>query len=362
MNDIDSLKKYPKSQIKPYDGMSITAEIWHEAHDEHRQALQAHNLLLHGAGVVTGLEVIANDPADRHVFISPGMAIDPTGQAIILTEPVAYDFGSSVEGELFLMLGHGEREIASTNNEIRYLQSEFVIAARTSIPKRPAVELARVKLSSAGAAIKNAVDTAYPEMDELDLRFRPVINTSLRRSIRIGIYQLGTKPSADVFAGWQLLSREVSRSTRYDLVIDKLAAIPGGVSDYDLLYLAGSGAIKLDAHQVESLKAFIKSGKAVMAEALDEAAVDSLGGLVDKLGPKLKPPTKSDTILNSPYLFTSAPEGNFGSTVTIGNSLVFSSARYAYAWCGKTAKGSREEIRSSHEWGINMLQFLIAGM
>ena len=138
---------FPKKQIKPYDGMSITAAVCAEAHEEHRQTERAHNLFLHGNGIITGLEVVANDPPDKHVFISPGIAIDSGGNVIELTEPVAYDFGNTTEGTLYLLLGHGEREVGGVQKESRYLQNEFVIAARSTLPKRASVELGRITIS-----------------------------------------------------------------------------------------------------------------------------------------------------------------------------------------------------------------------
>ena len=359
MNDINALNRFPKSHIKPFDGMSITADIWREAHDEHRVALQAHDLLLHGTGIVTGLEVVANDPPDHHVFISPGMAIDQSGQAIILTEPVAYDFGSVTEGELYLMLGHGEREVGATKNDVRYIQNEFVIAARTSLPKRPAVELARVSASKGAKAIKNAAEPAYPGQDEIDLRFRSNVKTTERHLVRVGICQLGGEISKDVFSGWTYLARECRRSSLFDLIIDRIPAISGELEAFPILYLAGTGTFKLDSHQINNLKAYLKSGGAVIAEALDEASEDSFSEFFRNMAVDLKPVGKNDKILTNPNLFASTPDGHAGSQVSLAKGVVYSTARYSLAWSGKIKGGSRSDIRTAHEWGINMLDYCL---
>jgi len=359
MKDINVLNIFPKSHIKPFDGMSITADVWREAHDEHRVAMQAHDLLMHGTGIVTGLEVVANDPADHHVFISPGIAIDQTGQAIILSEPVAYDFGSVTEGELYLMLGHGEREVGASKNDVRYIQNEFVIAARTSIPKRPAVELARVRVSKGTKAIKNAVEPAYPGVDEIDLRFRSSVKTTERQLVRVGICQLGAEINKDVFSGWTYLARECSRSSPFDLIIDRIPAISGELEDFSVLYLAGTGTFKLDSHQIGNLKAYLKLGRAVIAEALDEAAEDSFSEFFRNMSLDLKPVGKNDKILTDPNLFASTPEGHAGNHVSLAKGVVYSTARYCLAWSGKIKGGSRSDIRAAHEWGINMLYYCI---
>jgi len=183
MKETGAINLFPRMQVKPFDGMSVTAEVWAQAHDEHRQALNAHNLVSHGSGILTGLEVTANDPADQYVFISPGAAVDPAGNIIVVPEAVTYDFGESSEGMLYLVLGKGEREVGGVGSDTRYLQSEFVIAARPTMPKRPAVELARLRYPedrrsyhvSAEVeripAIEALADAALPALlDQFDLR------------------------------------------------------------------------------------------------------------------------------------------------------------------------------------------------
>ena len=89
MSTEDLLKIFPDKWIKPVDGLAVTAEVWEEAHDHHRQGQRFHAILHHGSGVITGLEVMASDPPDTSVYILPGVAVDPAGQTIVLPQPVA---------------------------------------------------------------------------------------------------------------------------------------------------------------------------------------------------------------------------------------------------------------------------------
>ncbi len=76
MDNKDLLQEFPAKRIKPVDGLAVTAKVWEEAHEYHRQRQRFHAMLNHGAGVVTGLEVIASDPPDTAVYVQPGIALD----------------------------------------------------------------------------------------------------------------------------------------------------------------------------------------------------------------------------------------------------------------------------------------------
>lgn len=361
MKDNNALNLLPKLQIKPFDGMTVTAETWAQAHSEHRSKLQAHELIFHGSGIVCGLEVVANDPADQYVFISPGLAVDPAGNVIVLTEPVAFDFGNTMEGELFLVLAHGEREVAGEQSDTRYIQNEFVIAARPGMPKRPAVELARITLSARGAAVKNAVNPAHPVIDEIDTRYRAVVKVEEKETVKVGLCHLGSTVSEDVLPGWDNLAAECRRSTPYELVIDDQLPISAGLHSYSLIYLAGTGSFKVEEKKVKILMDLLSQGKAIIAEALDEAADTSFNLLFENLHVKLEPVALNNPLLKKPYCFLTAPEGNRGSQVLLAKKVVYSTAGYALAWNGKVngGSGSRSDIRSAQEWGINIIDFCL---
>jgi len=359
MEDYSGLNIFPKSHIKPYDGMSVTADVWAQAHDEHRQARRAHDLMLHGTGVVWGLNVIANDPADQYVFISPGVAIDPAGNIIVVPEQVAYDFGATVEGPLFLMLGHGEREAGGVDKDTKFIHSEFVIAARPSLPKRPSVELGRVFLSKVGQPIQNAKNASHPKDGELDLRFRVDISPRINKPISVGIVYLG-RASKDVETGWAYLAAECARSSSYKLIIDTDVSLSSDLSGYDFIYLAGEGTFKLDNAPQKTLQTYMEKGNKLFAEAIDNAAEVSFNALFEKMERKLKPISKNSDLLTMPFLFAEIPSGASGKAVLADKLVLFSNAAYSLSWCGKGSDGAtRSDIRSAHEWGINLISYLI---
>ncbi len=349
MEENTNLTMFPKTHIKPFDGMSITADSWSQAHDEHRQALRAHDLFFHGSGIVCGLEVTANDPPDQYVFINPGVAVDPAGNVIVLPETVAYDFSTSVEGSLFLVIGHGERESGGVEAEVKYTHDEYVIAARPSLPKRPAVELARIILAGPGKPIQAASDPAHPQPGELDARFRVQLESLSLKTVHIGVCFLG-KEDPVVSTGWNYLGRECLRSKFCKLIVDAGVSLTADLSGFDMICLSANGNFKADAAAVKSLHAYLESGKPILVEALDQATETPLGTLFEKLGLALQILPADDEMLTTPYLFTAPPFGQ----VSRGKQVIYSMGGCSPAWSGKSG-ASRAEIRSAHEWGMNLL-------
>jgi hypothetical protein len=355
MTDTGAINVFPKARIKPYDGMSVTADVWAQAHEEHRKMIEAHTLNLHGYGTVCGLKVTANDPPDRYVFISAGVAVDPTGRVIVLPEPVAYDFGAAVEGELFLVLGHGEREVEGVQREVRYVQNEFLVAARPSMPKRPAVELARVTLSQRGLSIRNAADPDHPGPEEIDLRFRKSIQPEIKQLATVGVAHLGEKLPG-VLAGWDYLNAAVRQSAPYQLVIDELAGL-SNLARFSLLYLASQGRFEVDVVELNELRLYLDAGKPVVLEAFDAEGGEALMRLLSQLGVSLQPAPEDSLLYRQPHLFGLPPLGPGGSQLSLGQGIVFSQGQYALAWSGKGA--ARADIRSAHEFGINLIHYCL---
>ena len=358
MKDTSALNLFPRTQVKPFDGMSITAEIWDQAHEEHRQMQRAHNLVSHGGGIITGLEVVANDPPDQYVFISPGAAVDPAGNVIVVPEPVAYDFESTAPGPLYLLLGQGERELGGVGNEAKYSQAEYVIAARTSLPKRPSVELARITLSAAGVAIQNAGDPLHPAGDALDLRYRIHAGPVQVQTIKVLVTGLETG-DADVLKGWDYLGKFSQMMQKYHIIVDGEEQLLQDLSAYDLVYLGGKGNYSLNASQTKSLTSFLEQGKTLMVEPVSDSAREACQKMLKKLDLKPVKPDGDSFLFSTPFLFAEAPVGFSGNKVEIGRNILYSTAGYARSWAGKVATGvaSRSDIRSFHEWGLNLINY-----
>ncbi len=246
------LQKYPVKRIKPVDGMAVTSEVWEEAHDYHRRSQGLHALFSHGPGLVSGLGVIASDPPDTSVFISPGIAVDPMGQVIVLPQAVAYDIGHEMEGLLYLLLSYGESRPRTENGgrgeegSPLYVHSEFSIFARTTLPANtPWVELARVRRGSRDAAFVDAQNPAMPGLNEIDLRYRREVGAPAE--VHIAVSYLGQVADKKHGLGASYLAQTLNHTGKGRVFVEDNVLIGPGIVNNTIIYLVGQGTFEMES-------------------------------------------------------------------------------------------------------------------
>ena len=378
--DNDQLQEFPTRRIKPVDGMAVTAEVWEEAHGYHRQRQRFHELLSHGAGIVSGLDVIASDPPDSAVYIQPGLAVDPQGRAIVLNEPVTYDVGHGAEGLLYVLLSYGETLPRPADpdrpDSPLYVQAEFGIEARSDWPDEPCVELARIRREGRESPIFDAQDRAHPGPNEIDLRFRRDVGAAPPELASVGIsYVGGGMKDVRHSQGMSYLARAFGRSAsdrrERRLNVDHNVALGPGLERYTLLYLVGQGSFQLDRDEMEALYAYIQGGGTVLIESCrrnvtegDPPADTSFYNLLADLGVELNELRPDHRLLTEPYLFA-APPGGFETQgtprVAVSEAVIFSTYDYGCLWQGerRTSSASRDEIRAALDWGCNIVTYAV---
>ena len=103
--------KFQLKRVNPFQGLVIDADTWRDAHNYHRDQQRLHILAFHKIGINVGLEVTANTPPDVSVNIHPGMAIDPEGNVIIVSQTQRYRIQTREKGIIYLIIQF--REIPS---------------------------------------------------------------------------------------------------------------------------------------------------------------------------------------------------------------------------------------------------------
>ncbi len=358
------LTLFPQKRIRPFDGMSVTADVWEVAHEYHRQAQQSHNLFFHGAGILAGLEVVASDPPDRLVYILPGVVVDTIGRVIVLAEPVAYDLGTEGEGLMVLSISH--REIIppagddSQGSDPRFVQDEFAITARSSAPEATAIELARVRRESRAAPVQDARDTACPGVNEIDLRYRRILRVAAEQTMSAAVVYLGKAAEKIQGRGLARLSSEVGQGGRYRLVVDDDVQLDPGVLGYSFICLVGGEKAGLSAVQVKGLQGYLERGGTLLVET-GEGNRQTFVDLAAQIGVTLAPLAGDHPLLTQPHLFSAPPSGYERDVeVLVGDGFVLSNANYGGLWNGKAKDHdpARGEIRAAMEWGENLLAYV----
>lgn len=367
MSNDNLLNNFPNKRIKPYDGMSVTADVWNLAHEYHQRVNLAHNLFFHGSGILIGLEVVASDPPDRMVFILPGVAVDSNGKVIVLSEPVAYDLGDEVEGPLYLTIIHRESSQGvkknSEGSNLSYIQDEFLITARQSLPEAPMVELARFTRESRKSPIHDATESKTPGMNEIDLRYRRRIQMQSEQLLTAAVIYLGDLKNPVHGKGLIRVSDELRRNKQINLVVDDHTQLDRGILGYSFLYLVGKGKFQLTKTQIKGLQGYISLGGFLFMESCDVVAEESFKNMMNDVELPVSTSLENPhSMLNSPNFFVTPPGGfEVEGKLFLSAGGVLSTYNYGQLWAGEGNDRipTREELRSASEIAENLIYFII---
>ncbi|HPH97431.1 MAG TPA: DUF4159 domain-containing protein [Anaerolineaceae bacterium] len=354
----DLIKLFPIRRLKPVDGMAVTADTWEEAHAFHRHHQRFHMLSQHGWGIVSGLSVIASDPPDSSVFISPGVAVDAAGQTIVLPQPVAYDIGNDLEGLIYIYISFSESKPRSDNpnqsSAPHHVSTEFSISAKTTFSPQ-LVELARVRRSSRSEPITNAVDSRSASKNEINLLHRRELPVLKEASLAIAY--LGKIKAKRWASAFQSLAQP-----DWLLTIDDDAAVAPGIENNTLVCLVSKGKFELNPGQINGLANYVRKGHGtLLMDCLDGDSFDAAKSIFTAAEFTFQNIPPRHPLLQSPYLFAVPPAGYQNGETLIADGIILTGSAPGLLWQGETAENppTREQIRAAQEWGQNILQFAL---
>ncbi len=379
------LEAFPMRRIEPFDGMAVTAEVWQNAHEYHNQQRRFHNMLSHGSGIVTGLEVIASDPPDSTVYVLPGVATDQAGQVIVLQQPLTFDIAKA-EGYLYVLITFGESSAKDEGfdqhgeEKAPYIHSGFSLEVVSTLPDTPFVELARIDRKGRESTLSDAADVAFPGQNQIDLRFRKYVGAVQKESYCLAVCYAGGVADKRHGRGLSRLAQTISRLAwmsrpdHLDIWVDDGVRLDAKVSRdrYVLLYLVGQGAFHLSQEEMKALYAYWQGGGTVLFESCRRDAPEgkspadpSFFDALSSFGIKLEPVKPGHSLLSEPFLFAAPPAGfeaRGEPVVNVGDGIIFSSHDYGCLWQGErhNAVPTREDIRAALEWGANMIHYAVA--
>ena len=96
-------------RVNYFNGMLLGVDDFRAEQQYFRSRLSRDNQLLHGTGIVSGLDVkVEQDSSGPRVTISPGMALDPHGNEIFVDQPVSRTIPVQASA-LLVLLSYRER-------------------------------------------------------------------------------------------------------------------------------------------------------------------------------------------------------------------------------------------------------------
>lgn len=399
--------EFLRERIVAVDGMAATADVWNQAHDDHRQYNEALLRSMHGPGILSGLKVLANNQlSKRQIHIEAGIAVDPWGRIIVHPEASPFDLRDQ-QGLLYLVLTYKEggpyqKADDSGDDAPHYVQLGWEVVAVTTLPSSPYVELARILRQDLNQEIKNALDTNHPGPHEIDLRFRRTIRTNFQDTLAVACIALERNLPGQHWGGWDNLARELSNRQAPALCIDRNITLPANLNQYGLVCLAAQNRFSLTDSEKRSLRDYLRRGGVIYYESCrrglrgepsaDDSFVDLLKALKNDTSPgepapsgvfgtlqasveraffdsggKLPDVPQEHTLYVTPNFFAQWPDGyelrgqpQVHLLTGIGQGTVIMSKNdYACVWAGdrRDRRALRSELRDAFDWGQNLVTF-----
>ncbi len=376
---------FPTPPIQPFerlqatDGLLVNAERWRKAHDYHRRRQNAHYQSLNQPGIVCGLgvqvipapkQVEAKYRDNRWLKIQPGIAIDLSGNVIVVPQPIEFRIATTVTGAepvlLYLTVSYLDPDELRQKQQLEMVQETFRIDEKSTTPNSSEIEICRILLQPGEVVISQATEVFFPGYNNLDLRYRRQAQTRPQALARMAQVNHSDGDCARNFFNLSYLSQAVESLSSNLRGTDEVGQITlaENLTEYDLLYLTGSQALSLNSQEVASLKAYLDAGGVLLADAPADAQqlIDSIQSLATLVGSPLKPleELRRDHPLRiRPFLFAALPViGKQPIRLLSGGGIVLIIGDIASAWgIDRELALPRMTIRSAHELGINILNY-----
>jgi hypothetical protein len=395
----EDIARFQLKRVNPFQGLVIDSETWRDAHEYHRSQQRLHMLAFHNVGIVGGLNVVANEPADLSVNIQPGMAVDNEGNVIIVPEPQHYQIQTREKSTIYLIIQF--REVPTEpyqppegGQPTRIIEA-YRIQEREKLPDEPYLELCRISFDPAEKTIKNINQSSKPGKNEIDLRFRqevtqqvtpqvvesssapekaPVqVKESANQSLEtftIGYAVLGEAEKNLHLSGLQQLVNEINHQTRFSVNLVDNVTLDKKINQLTLLYLTGNGQFELNEKEQGTISDFLQSGGVIFGEGCAEGQQEasskgskefglSFNQLASLLNCKLEVVQRGHLLLSACHVFAEVPPGAEPAMLLEGGCMVYSGSDYGCAWQGgrEDKSLSRDIIRSSIEIGTNIITY-----
>ncbi|MBE9008728.1 DUF4159 domain-containing protein [Pseudanabaenaceae cyanobacterium LEGE 13415] len=369
----------PFERLQASDGLLITAERWQRSHHYHRQRQNVHYQSLNQPGIVCGLGVRPIEAptevsaAYRDKFwlrVQPGIAIDLSGNLIVVPKPIAFRIATELKSSdpvtVYLVVRYRDPDELRDQKPNEFVQETFRIDEKSSPPDGSDVELCRILLQIDKKEITTPKDVFFPGFGDLDLRYRRQAQARPQGLLRIAQINHADSSCSQNFFSLSYFVQAIEALYPALRSVETIDTIDwsNDLHAYDLLYLTGQESITLNAREFKKLETYLRSGGTVLIDAATEAT--ALIESVQELAQKLKMPLKSldqnrrdHPLRTRPFLFAALPQTNKQRIQLLSHDgLILSIGNLASIWgLDEALELSRTTIRTAQELGVNILHY-----
>lgn len=195
-------------RLRVTDGLLIDRERWQLAHNYHRQRQNLHYQSLQQPGIVCGLgvasiaapaEIPSTYKDDRWIELQPGIAIDLLGNPIVVTEPMPFRVSSEAPKHIatsntiatgnpptvYIVLRYVDPDGLDGQGGGDRVRETFRIDEVARPPLEHEIEVCRLSLSADPIRLSDASNVFAPELNQIDLRFRPQASARSLGEVRV---------------------------------------------------------------------------------------------------------------------------------------------------------------------------------
>ena len=342
-------------RVHPFSGLVIDVDTWATAHDYHRTHQRLHLLSLHGSGVAQGLEVVSTDPPSESVVVEAGVAIDPLGNTIIVSERQHVALGER-PGTTYLVLDYVESipPTGDSQQDTRArVKEDFRLRAVQAAPEPHSLELARIEVAQTPAQVVSPGNPWLPGQNEIDQRHRPRLHVTAPRRVSIALVIQGDENALNPshLAGFQFLLREMEYyGLRAEVSVSKDSSVP----ESEFVYVTGDASTALPSAMVARLSDRVAQGAWLFVDACgsDTGMVESCRSVLTATDGR----TTEELVLSSRFVFGTPPPGAFPTRQLLwGQRTILSPRDYGCAWSGRRGDHAfqRDLVRDALEFGVN---------
>ena len=271
----------PRKRLRFFHFLETDAPEWIDEQEYHRGRLADYERALLGPGMIEGLRVDPNAPADLNVIVRPGSGIDADGHLFELTVDQVLNLADFVPPSgtqiVYIVAAYAAQATDAVfvdelgqNEFARYLDS-VTVRAQVELPTAPWIEIARVELAVGATAITAPVNPDAPQANEIDRRYGIGVGGAFRRRVITLVADgEGVSATSEGLVPTSLWRWEPNRyPPRPQAILEVVASVDAGSTGEVRLYDETAGALIVAVPVTSNTPTLVRSAPSIRLPAGD---------------------------------------------------------------------------------------------